>query len=229
MPRQTLDREIHHLQDEVLLLGSMVEQALLNAVDALKQRDLEAARRVYDNDDLINEKRYAIENRVLILFATQQPIAHDLRLLAAIMEVITELERMGDYAKGIAKICLLISQNDSPIPSREISRMCDLAVGMLHRALSAFISENVNVAYRIPQEDDIVDDLYNEIYRKMVAAMIENPAIIDHANYIMWVVHNIERTADRVTNICERTIFIATGELLEISTSDDEWEEMDEE
>jgi len=229
MPRQTLDREIHHLQDEVLLLGSMVEQALLNAVDALKQRDLKAARRVYDNDDLKNEKRYAIENRVLILFATQQPIAHDLRLLAAIMEVITDLERMGDYAKGIAKICLLISQNDSPIPSREISRMCDLAVGMLHRALSAFISENVNMAYRIPQEDDIVDDLYNEIYRKMVAAMIENPAIIDHANYIMWVVHNIERTADRVTNICERTIFIATGELLEISTSDDEWEEMDEE
>ncbi len=229
MPRQTLDREIHHLQDEVLLLGSMVEQALLNAVDALKQRDLIAARRVYDNDDLINEKRYAIENRVLILFATQQPIAHDLRLLAAIMEVITDLERMGDYAKGIAKICLLISQDDSPIPSREISRMCDLAAGMLHRALSAFISENVNIAYHIPQEDDMVDDLYNEIYRKMVAAMIENPAVIDHANYIMWVAHNIERTADRVTNICERTIFIATGELLEISTSDDEWGEMDEE
>ncbi len=227
MPRQTLDREIRHLQDEVLLLGSMVEQAMLNAVNALKQRDLEAARQVYNNDDLINEKRYAIENRVLILFATQQPIAHDLRLLAAILEVITELERMGDYAKGIAKICLLISQDDSPIPSREISRMCDLAVGMLHRALSAFISENVNMAYHIPQEDDLVDDLYNEIYQKMVAAMIENPAIIDHANYIMWVAHNIERTADRVTNICERTIFIATGEMLEISTSDDEWEEMD--
>jgi phosphate transport system protein len=229
MPRQTLDREIHHLQDEVLLLGSMVEQAMLNAVDALKRRDIKDAKRVYDNDDSINEKRYAIENRVLILFATQQPIAHDLRLLAAIMEVITELERMGDYAKGIAKICLLISQEDLPIPGREISRMCDLAVGMLHRALSAFISEDVNMAYRIPKDDDVVDDLYNEIYHKMVATMIENPNTIDHANYIMWVVHNIERTADRVTNICERTIFIATGELLEISTSDDEWEDTDEE
>jgi len=227
MPRQTLDREIHHLQDEVLLLGSMVEQAMLNAVDALKRRDIKDAKRVYDDDDLINEKRYAIENRVLILFATQQPIAHDLRLLAAIMEVITELERMGDYAKGIAKICLLISHNEAPIPSRDISRMCDLAVGMLHRALSAFIAEDVNMAYRIPKDDDMVDDLYNEIYHKMVAAMIENPEVIDHANYIMWVVHNIERTADRVTNICERTIFIATGELLEISTSDDEWEDMD--
>jgi len=228
MPRQTLDREIHHLQDEVLLLGSMVEQALLNAIDALKRRDIESARKVYRDDDLVNEKRYAIENRVLILFATQQPIAHDLRLLAAILEVITELERMGDYAKGIAKIVMKIGQSDIPIPSREISRMGDLAVGMLHRALSAFITEDVAMAYRIPKEDDLVDELYNQIYHKMMAAMIADPEIIDHSNYIMWVVHNIERTADRVTNICERTIFIATGELLEIDATDDEWEDEDE-
>lgn len=223
--RQTLDREIHHLQDEVLLLGSMVEQAMLNAIDALKRRDKEDARRVASNDDLINEKRYAIENRVLILFATQQPLAHDLRLLAAILEVITELERMGDYAKGIAKITIKISDDDTPIPIREISRMGDLAVSMLHRALSAFIAEDVNMAYRIPSEDDLIDDLYNQIYHKNVAAMIANPDIIDHSNYIMWIVHNIERMADRVTNICERTIFIATGEMLEIDVSHDEWEE----
>lgn len=228
MPRQTLDREIHHLQDEVLLLGSMVEQAMLNAVDALKRRDIKASRRVYKDDDLINEKRYAIENRVLVLFATQQPIAHDLRLLAAIMEVITELERMGDYAKGIAKISIVIGDDDTPIPVREISRMADLAVGMLHRALSAFIAEDVNMAHRIPQEDDLVDELYNQIHRKNIEAMIANPDIIDHSNYIMWVVHNIERMADRVTNICERTIFIATGELLEIDASDDEWDDDDE-
>jgi phosphate transport system protein len=225
MPRQTLDREIHHLQDEVLLLGSMVEQSMLNAIDTLKQRDLKGARRVYKGDDQINEKRYAIENRVLILFATQQPIAHDLRFLAAILEVITELERMGDYAKGIAKITLRIGEEDILIPIREISQMADLAVGMLHRALSAFINEDVNMAYRIPQEDDLVDELYNQIYRKNVVAMINNPDTIDHANYVMWIVHNIERMADRVTNICERTIFIATGELLEIDASDDEWED----
>ena len=228
MPRQTLDREIHHLQDEVLLLGSMVEQSMLNAIDTLKRRDLPAARRVYENDEQINEKRFAIENKVLILFATQQPIAHDLRLLAAILEVITELERMGDYAKGIAKINLLIGEDETPIPSREISRMGDLAVSMLHRALSAFINEDVGMAYRIPKDDDMVDDLYNQIYHKNVAGMIANPDTIDHANYIMWVVHNIERMADRVTNICERTIFIATGELLEIDVSDDEWIEDDE-
>jgi len=229
MPRQTLDREIHHLQDEVLLLGSMVEQAMLNAIDALKRRDHEAAKRVYHGDEQINEKRYAIENRVLILFATQQPIAHDLRLLAAILEVITELERMGDYAKGIAKISLKIGDDETPIPIREISRMGDLAVGMLHRALGAFIAEDVNMAYRIPQDDDQVDELYNQVYRKNVAAMIANPDIIDHNNYIMWVVHNIERMADRVSNICERTIFIATGELLEIDASDDEWDEEEDE
>jgi len=228
MPRQTLDREIHHLQDEVLLLGSMVEQAMLNAIDTLKQRDKKAARLVYLDDERINEKRYAIENRVLILFATQQPIAHDLRLLAAILEVITELERMGDYAKGIAKITVRISDDETLIPIREITRMGDLAVSMLHRALSAFINEDVNMAYRIPKEDDLVDDLYNQVYHKNVNAMIANPEIIDHSSYIMWVVHNIERMADRVTNICERTIFIATGELLEIDISDDEWADEDE-
>lgn len=228
MPRQTLDREIHHLQDEVLLLGSMVEQAMLNAIDALKRRDFTAARNVYRDDDVINEKRYAIENRVLILFATQQPIAHDLRFLAAILEVITELERMGDYAKGIAKINILIGEDDTLIPIHEIIRMGDLAVGMLHRALSAFINEDVNMAYRIPQEDDLVDELFKQILHKNIANMIENPGIIDHSNYVMWIVHNIERMADRVTNICERTIFIATGELLEIDVSDDEWLEEDE-
>lgn len=228
MPRQTLDREIHHLQDEVLLLGSMVEQAMLNAIDALKRRDFTAARNVYRDDDVINEKRYAIENRVLILFATQQPIAHDLRFLAAILEVITELERMGDYAKGIAKINILIGEDDTLIPIHEIIRMGDLAVGMLHRALSAFINEDVNMSYRIPQEDDLVDELFKQILHKNIANMIENPGIIDHSNYVMWIVHNIERMADRVTNICERTIFIATGELLEIDVSDDEWLEEDE-
>lgn len=225
MPRQTLDREIHHLQDEVLLLGSMVEQAMLNAIDALKRQDLDLAYRVYKDDELINEKRYAIENRLLILFATQQPIAHDLRLLAALLEVITELERMGDYAKGIAKITRIIQKDKLPIPIREISQMGDLTVSMLHRSLGAFINEDVSMAYRIPQEDDRVDELFNQVYKKLINGMIANPETIDHSNFIMWVIHNIERMADRVTNICERTIFIATGELLEIDASDDEWQD----
>jgi phosphate transport system protein len=222
MPRDTLDRQLHHLQDEVLLLGSMVEQAMLNAVDTLKNRDSEAAHQIYEDDYLINEKRFAIENAILILIATQQPIARDLRQLAAMLEVITEIERMGDYAKGIAKVTMKLEGSNISIPHRDLGHMAELAVSMLHRALSAFITENQNQASTIPLEDDEVDDLYNKIYHNLVSSMIANPETIDHANLIMWVAHNLERMADRVTNICERTVFIATGELLELDGTDDE-------
>lgn len=222
MPRDTLTRQIHHLLDEVLLLGSMVEQAMLSAIEALRQRDLTAAARIYDSDQQINDKRFAIENAVLILIATQQPMAHDLRLLAAILEIITELERMGDYAKGIARVIMRLKDTDIPIPHRDFERMANLAVGMLHRALGAFVNEDPNEASAIPAEDEAVDDLYNQIYHGLVESMIANPATIDQANLLMWVAHNLERMADRVTNICERTVFIATGDLLELETSDDE-------
>lgn len=222
MPRDTLTRQIHHLLDEVLLLGSMVEQAMLNAIAALRQRDLTAAARVYDSDQQINDKRFAIENAVLILIATQQPMAHDLRLLAAILEIITELERMGDYAKGIARVTMRLKDTDIPIPHRDFERMANLAVGMLHRALGAFVNEDPNEASAIPAEDEAVDALYNQIYHGLVESMIANPTTIDQANLLMWVAHNLERMADRVTNICERTVFIATGDLLEMETSDDE-------
>lgn len=222
MPRLTLDRETRLVQDETLILGSMVEQATLNAVDAFRRRDVEAAHEVVVNDGRINDKRFAIENRILILMATQSPLAHDLRLLAALLEVINELERIGDYAKGIAKVAIRLADEEIPVPFREISTMADLAVSMLHRALSAFVNEDVEVAYALPQEDDKVDDLYNTVSRKLVETMINNPSTIDHISQVSWVIHNLERTADRVTNICERIIFIATGELIELDTTDDE-------
>jgi phosphate transport system protein len=222
MPRTTLDRELHQLQDEVLLLGSMVEQAMLDAMDALKRRDLDAAWRVYHNDHLINEKRFAIENATLITIATQQPMAHDLRFLAAILEVDTELERMGDYAKGIAKIIIRLKDASLTIPMKEFSQMAELAVGMLHRALSAFVTEDANLAQTIPPEDDQVDDLFNRTYRLLVTSMIADPELIDYSNLLLWVSHNLERMADRVVNICERTVFIATGELMEIESSEEE-------
>ncbi|MGI6251764.1 MAG: phosphate signaling complex protein PhoU [Anaerolineaceae bacterium] len=225
MPRLALDREIRLIQDETLILGSLVEQAILNAVDCLRRRDPVAAKDVLAKDNKINEKRFAIENRILILFATQSPLARDLRLLAATMEVITELERIGDYAKGIAKVAIRIADDETPIPMREISAMADLAVSMLHRALGAFIAEDDVVARTLPAEDSEVDELYQIVYRKIVQNMITNPATIDHTNQIIWVIHNLERTADRVTNICERIIFITTGELIELDSSDDEDEE----
>jgi phosphate transport system protein len=222
MTREVLTHQIKQLLDEVLLLGSMVEQATLHAVETLKTRDVKAAREIYDDDQTINEKRYAIENAIIITIATQQPMARDLRTLAAILEIITELERMGDYAKGIAKVTMRLGDVELPIPIREIERMAELGVGMLHRALGAFVNEDAKTASKIPAEDDAVDALYNEIYGELVNQMISDPQLIESINLLLWVVHNLERLADRVTNICERTVFITTGELMEMDSADEE-------
>ncbi|MEJ5314207.1 phosphate signaling complex protein PhoU [Anaerolinea thermophila] len=220
MPRATLDRQLHQIQDEVLTLGSMVEQALVKSVDALKRRDVTAAQQVIRGDQAVNEKRYAIENGIIAVVATQQPMAHDLRFLAAVLEVIIELERIGDYAKGIARVCQRLEGVEIPIPSRDFERMAEITVSMLHRSLSAFVKEDASLAHRIPDEDEQVDALYNSVYHGLITSMIQHPEWIDHSNLLLWVAHNLERAADRVTNICERTVFIATGELLEMDLDD---------
>jgi len=212
MPRETLDRKIQHLRDEILLLDSMVEAAVRDSVNALRKRDLIAARISYAEDDAINAKRFELENDTIKTIATQQPImASDLRLLASILEVAAELERMGDYAKGIAKICLLMDDQPLVKPLIDIPRMAELSTSMLHRAVTAFISLDVEQARKIPLEDDQIDSLYNQVYRELVSLMFTQPSTIDQANYLMWAAHNLERLADRVTNICERTIYVATG------------------
>jgi len=222
MTRQFLDEKIQHLLDEILVLGSMVEQATVQSVEALKKRDLETARRLYRGDQALNEKRYAIESETLIVIATQQPMASDLRKLASILEVAIELERMGDYAKGIAKINILMGDQPLLKPLIDLPRMAEKATDMLHRALAAFVAGDVEQARAIPSEDDEVDALYNQIYRELLTFMISDPKTIDQANFLLWAAHNLERMADRVTNICERTIFTVTGEMRELDVSDDE-------
>ena len=217
--RKTFEMEIQQLKDELLLMGSMVEQQLLDAVDALKRRDVDASRRIYAADAKINSKRFGIEEQVMILIATQQPMAHDLRLLASILEVSAELERMGDYAKGIATINIRIGDEPLLKPLIDIPRMAQKAADMLHRALTAFINEDVETARAIPAEDDEVDDLYKQVYRELMTFVIQDPRVIDRANFLDWTAHNLERFADRVTNICERTVFIVTGEIIEIGSS----------
>ena len=221
--RQTFDNELKELKDEILVLGSMVEQAILGTVEALKKRDVEEARKILAADREINEKRFELENKLMVLIATQQPMAHDLRLLASSMEIIGELERMGDYAKGIANIN--IRMGDAPLlkPLIDVPRMAQKDVDMLHRALTAFVEEDVEAAEVIPMEDDEVDALYNQVYRELMTFVIADPKTMERANWLLWVAHNLERVADRVTNICERTIFIVTGELMEIKNSDDEF------
>jgi phosphate transport system protein len=224
MLRKTFETELQQVKDDVLLLGSMVEQAILNSVEALKKRDIKASERILDADRKINGKRFEIENQLMILIATQQPMAHDLRLLASTMEIISELERMGDYAKGIGNIN--IRMGDQPLlkPLIDIPRMAQIDVSMLHRSLTAFVTEDVEAARAIPVEDDEVDALYNQIYHELMLYVIQDPKSIERANWLLWVAHNLERVADRVTNICERTVFIATGEMTEIiSTNEEFW------
>jgi len=220
--RKTFESEIQQLKDELLLLGSMVEQQILDSVEALKQRDIEASRHIYKTDAQINAKRFAIEEQVMIAIATQQPMAHDLRLLASILEVAGELERMGDYAKGIATVS--IRMGDQPLlkPLIDIPRMAQKGADMLQRALTAFINEDAAAARLIPAEDDEVDGLYTQVYHELMMFVIQDAKVIERANWLLWVAHNLERVADRVTNICERTIFIATGEIKEIGSSSDE-------
>jgi len=223
MVRKTFESEIQQVKDDILVLGSMVEEAILNTVEALKKRDIKAAEEILNADKLINTKRFDIENKLMVLIATQQPMAHDLRLLASSMEIISELERMGDYAKGIANIN--IRMGDEPLlkPLIDVPRMAQKGVDMLHRALTAFINEDIETAKALPIEDDEVDALYNQIYRELMTFVIQDPKTIERANWLLWVAHNLERVADRVTNICERTIFIATGEMSEIKSTDDEF------
>ncbi|NTU57176.1 MAG: phosphate signaling complex protein PhoU [Anaerolineales bacterium] len=223
MLRKTFESEIQQVKDEVLVLGSMVEQAILDTVEALKKRDIKASEEILKADKLINKKRFDIENKLMILIATQQPMARDLRLLASTLEIASELERMGDYAKGIANIN--IRMGDEPLlkPLIDVPRMAQKSVDMLHRALTAFINEDVETAKAIPVEDDEVDALYNQVYRELMTFIIQDPKTIEQANWLLWVAHNLERVADRVTNICERTIFIATGEMGEIKSTDDEF------
>jgi phosphate transport system protein len=159
----------------------------------------------------------------MVLIATQQPMARDLRILASTLEIISELERMGDYAKGIANIN--IRMGDAPLlkPLIDVPRMANKGVDMLHRALTAFINEDVETSKVIPVEDDEVDALYNQVYRELMTFVIADPKMIERANWLLWVAHNLERFADRVTNICERTVFIVTGEMKEIKSTDDEF------
>ncbi len=220
--RKLFEHEIQKLKDEILSLGSMVEQAILGSVDALKRRDIPASQKIYDNDEIINQKRFAIENAVMIAIATQQPMAHDLRLLASILDVAGELERMGDYAKGIAKINIIMGEQKLLKPLVDLPRMAEKTADMLHRALTAFTEEDVLAAESIPAEDDTIDELYTQIYRELITYVMGDPTAIERSNWLLWAAHNLERVGDRVTNICERTIFIATGAMEEADTSDDE-------
>jgi len=220
MVREAFERELQRLQDEMVAMASMVEDAIVESVEILKRRDMRGARRLIARDEDINEKRFAIEADCLVAIATQQPMASDLRVLAAILDIVDELERIGDYAKGIATINIKIGEGPLLKPLIDLPIMADKARSMLHRAVDAFIQRDVELARSIPAEDDMIDALYDQVYRELITYILADPRCIKQANYLLWAAHNLERFADRVINICERVIFTVTGELVELNSED---------
>jgi phosphate transport system protein len=219
MTRETYQKHLREIQDEVLVMGSMVEKALDRSMQALKSRDLTLATQVIEDDKKIDTKRFEIEEQALDLMATQGPMASDLRILLATLSIITDLERMADHAAGNAKIAIMIG-NEPPLkPLIDLPRMNERVINMLHRSLDAFICHDPVCARKIVPEDDEIDNLYDQVFRELLTFMMEDPRTITRATRLMWVAHNLERTGDRVTNICERVVFMVTGKMEEMGVS----------
>jgi phosphate transport system protein len=197
----------------------MVEKAIQRSVDALRTRDIQASNAVVTDDLQINAKRYDIEEKVIHTMAQQQPMAGDLRVLLAVLFIANELERMADHAEGIGRINLMLGEEPLPRPLGDIAEMADLAVGMLRRSITAFVERDAELARRICDEDDRIDQLYDRSYHSLIQEIVRTPTDVQRITYLIWTSHNLERIADRVTNICERVIFMVTGQLEEINVS----------
>jgi len=214
--RSAFDQELQELRDSVLRLGSMVDTAIGLSIQALKDRDLELAQQIINDDERINELRFKIEEDCLGLIACQQPAARDLRFIVAAMNIVLDLERMGDHAAGIGTIVLRMGGEPPLKPLIDIPRMARISQDMLRASLDAFTSEDEREAMAIPERDEEVDHLYNQIFRELITYMLEDPRTVTRAMYLLFCAHNLERVADRVTNICERVAFVATGRMEEI-------------
>ena len=212
MPRAEFDRDLQMVQDDLLMMGSMVEKAIERSLDALKNRDMLMASEVVNEDDIIDDKQREIEERCIDLIATQQPMAVDLRVLVTVIHLASELERMGDYAEGIAKICMMIGDEPPLKPLIDIPRMANMASDMLRRSLDAFVNRDVVSSIAVQRDDDDIDALYEQVYRELLTFMLGDPTVIRRATYLLWTAHNIERIADRTTNIAENVIYMVTGE-----------------
>ena len=217
--RTSFHKKLKEIHDDLLVMGSMVEKAIELSIEALKKRDLDVAKKVIDDDIYINEKRFDIEEKCIQIIATQQPMAGDLRAIVSVLNIISELERIGDHAEGIAKIVIMIGDEPPLKPLIDLPRMAEITIDMLHRSLSALAAKDDATARQIVTEDDKVDELYNQVYRELLTFMAEDPKSITRATRLIWVAHNLERSADRVTNICERIVYIVTGKIEEIGAS----------
>ena len=214
-----LDRDLAQIQDDILRLGSMTEEAIQRSIKALKQRDVDLAQQIITNDVNINDLRYAIEEHCITVIATQQPVASDLRTIIAAIHIATEMERMADHAEGIATLVTRLGDEPLLKPLIDVPRMADIGCGMLRAVLNAYLARDPKAAMAAAARDDEIDHLYNQVFRELLTYMLQDPRTINRAIFLIWVAHNLERIADRVTNISERVVFMTTGKLEELDGS----------
>ena len=212
MPREDFENNLKVVQDELIQLSSMVEKAVFKSIDALRNRDINASQQVIDDDDAIDDRQQYIEDKCIELIALEAPMAGDLRVIISVMMMATELERIGDYAEGIGKISWAMGDLPPLKPLIDIPRMSDLATDMLRRSTEAFINRDTTLATSVRDDDDVVDELYNQVYRELLTFMMADPSTIQSATYLIWVAHDLERGADRTTNMSERVIWLVTGQ-----------------
>ena len=211
MVREGFHNRIKELERDVLHMGEMVIEAVNNSVGALGSLDARMAQKVVDNDAKVNQFRWMLEDKCVDLIALQQPVASDLREIIATLSIVRDLERIGDYAEGIGKIVLM--HGDQPLVKALVflPPMAEKAVSMLRRSLEAFVNRDADKARQICLEDDEVDRLHDQACSDLINRMVENPSVITRATYLMWAAHNLERIADRATNICESVVYLVTG------------------
>jgi len=215
----TFNKHLREVQDDVLNMGGMVTKAVDRALEALKRRDLTLAHQVIADDPKINEQRFNIEDKCIDLLATKQPAAIDLRVIVTVLNIITELERIGDYAEGIAKIAVLIGDEPPLKPLIDIPRMAELVIEMVNKSLQSFVNRNVELAMHVISLDNTVDALNEQVFRELLTFMTLDAKTINRATRLIWVGHNLERAADRATNICERVVFLVKGKMEELGAS----------
>jgi len=217
--RTAFHSHLQEVEKDVMTMGDMVAKAIERSIEALQKRDLTLAHQIIGDDARINKQRFSIEDKCIGLIATQQPMASDLRIIVAVLSIVTELERIGDYAEGIAKIVIMIGDETPLKPLIDIPRMGEITLEMINKALQSFINRDVELAMKVVSLDNVIDGLYDQVFRELLTFMMVDPKTTNRATRLIWVAHNLERAADRATNICERVVFTVTGKMEEIGAS----------
>ena len=213
MTRSDYTAQLQQIHDDLLMLGNMVEKSLIKAIESLKRRDLEGSKSVIEDDDVIDRFQQIVEEKCVDVIALQAPMASDLRRIVTVIQVASELERIGDYAEGIAKISVRMGGQLSVKPLIDIPRMAEIVSTMLRDGLGALATLDGELAEQVGDTDDSIDALYEQVFQELSSFMVESPANIQSATYLIWVAHLLERIGDRSTNIAERAVYLATGKM----------------